>query len=523
MYILLAVFFVILAVYMFSLVTNDYTQTVAGQSTYGVIVAGLRGTIYDRNLKPITNDKKTYKAAVAPDESLLPILRPAMSATDYRTLLGFMADRKPSAVFLKKPVAVHTGLRQFFVPTRYGDRLLAPHLIGYLDSSGTAGVTGLEAAYNDVLQHYAGSVRVSFTVDGSGRCLQGIEPTVTDTSQKTKGGLVLTLDKQLQQTIEELMPQYLKKGAVVVSDPNDGALLAAASYPSFQPQTVTDSLERDDGALVNRALALYDCGSVFKIITAAAALENGVSSQQAYTCAGSLDVGGTLFHCHNRLGHQQQTMEEAMANSCNLYFIQLAHQVGAAAVFRMAENFGLSTTITLADNVGAAACTLPTLSELEQSPAALANFSFGQGKLLLSPLHVAKMTVAIANDGYMITPYLVKGVVDDKGVITKNEKGRGEQIVSYGIAKAIQKMLEKVVTEGTGQTAKPSFCTAAGKTGTAETGQQNGEKPVVQSWFTGYIPADDPQYVITILAEDAQNTNAQATSLFCEISNNLMK
>lgn len=106
---------------------------------------------------------------------------------------------------------------------------------------------------------------------------------------------MLTLDKDIQTIVEDLAPDYIDRGAVVVLEPKTGAILAMASFPSFQPATVFESMKEDNGALLNRALALYDCGSVFKIITAAAALESGISPQQEYVCSGGMMVQNNTF------------------------------------------------------------------------------------------------------------------------------------------------------------------------------------------------------------------------------------
>ncbi len=513
-----------ISVYMYTLVQGNPAQVAAGQNSYAVSVVSLRGAIYDTELQPLVNSEKVYRAAAAPDEALLPILRSAMDEKRYQALLDIFTSRKPTAITLNGPVPIANGLRLFHVPQRYGSRLLAPHLIGYLNNDDSAGIAGMEKAYDNLLQSNGGQIQVSFAVDGTGACLQGVEPVVTDTTKNAENGLVLTINKTIQQIVEDTTPSHLTKGAVVVMDPTDGAILALASFPSFQPATVAESISKDDGALINRAFSLYDCGSVFKIVTAAAALENGVSTDLSFACAGGMDVGATRFHCHHRLGHQWLSFNSAFAQSCNLYFIQLAQQIGAEKLYSMMERLGFLKPANLAWGIGSNACVTPTLGELQQTPAALANLSFGQGKLLVSPVHVAQMTAAIANGGTLFPAYVVKGTYDENAGLIEAEKGRGERVLSSETVSKIRKMMELVVSEGTGRMAAPTACTAAGKTGTAETGQLTADgAPVVQSWFTGYIPAEDPQYVITILAEDAQSTDASATQLFCEISNKLTK
>lgn len=518
---LLTVLFGGLALRLFMLTKTPPVQVAGGQNSYSVSVNSTRGTIYDCNLQPLVNSEKQYAAAILPDEMLLSRLRPAMSKDAFEVVVDRMQDRRPAAVWLTEPVGISQGIRLFFTQKRYGERAIAPHLIGYLDSGRQRGVTGLEAALNDCLQQYSGEIRVSYSVSGNGTFLTGVEPTVTDSTARSSGGVVLTLDKAVQTLVEDIAPQYIKKGAVIVMEPQSGAVLAMVSLPTFHPEAVAESIEAADGALVNRALALYDCGSVFKTVTAAAALERGIGIQQTYDCTGGMTVVGTTFHCHRRLGHQKLTFTQAFAQSCNLYFIQLAERIGSKAVLDTALSCGFGEEIKLVDGIIAPAAVLPTEQELLHG-AALANFSFGQGKLLASPLHITRLTAAVANGGTLPAPYVIRGYLDEQGEFSAETAPQGERAFSEKTAHILQAMMEEVVTNGTGQQARTAVCATAGKTGTAQTGQLNGGSPVVQSWFTGYFPANAPQYVITVLGEDAENTDSKTAALFCKLAEELM-
>ncbi len=498
-------------------------QVAAANSAWTVSVANSRGTIYDCKQRPIVNETKGYKAAVIPDERVLNVIYSATDSLAFETLRDKMSGGTPAAVALNGPVPFTDGLELFYVPVRYGDRVLAPHIVGYMDAGAQSGVAGIEQTENEVLTSYNGSAAATFYVNGTGRCLSGVKPKRMDTTAASVGGVVLTIDKDIQQLVENLSVNYIEKGAVIVMDPYSGDIKALASFPSFQPNTVAECIKEDNGALLNRGLALYDCGSVFKIVTAAAALENGLSDTLAFTCSGSFDVQGIRFHCHNRLGHHQLDMHDGFAESCNVYFIRLAQTMGADALYTMAQRFGFDTAISLSGDMGTEKPLFPSLSTLNQSPGALANLSFGQGYLMTSPLHIAQITATIANGGTMPTVQLIDGYVDEDGNYSETERNGGTTILSSETAATLQAMMRRVVTDGTGEGAAPSVCTAAGKTGTAETGQAGETAPVVQSWFTGYFPAEDPQYVVTVLAEDANNTQGRSGALFCEISNNLYR
>lgn len=506
---------------LFYITLKEPTEAAASQNRRAITVATTRGTIYDRQLRPLVNEEKAYYAALMPDEKLLAGISAKTEPADYETLLEQLSAGYPAAVRLNGPVDLTDGLRLFRVPQRYGTRLLAPHVIGYLESGGQHGATGIEAACDALLTQFNGQAVASFAVDGSGMCLSGVAPSVTDTTDRSAGGVVLTLDNDIQTIVEDLAPDYIDRGAVVVLEPKTGAILAMASFPSFQPATVFESMKEDNGALLNRALSLYDCGSVFKIITAAAALESGISPQQEYVCSGGMVIQNNTFHCHNRLGHQHLQMPAAFAQSCNLYFIQLAQQTGAATLSATANTFGFGRAITLADGISTQTPVFPSVIELEASPAALANLSFGQGKLMTTPLHVAQIIAAVANNGEMPSVHLIAGQMDENTHFSKASIEDSYTILSPSTAQKLQEMMAAVVTQGTGRQAAPTLCSAAGKTGTAETGQVRGEKAVVQSWFAGYFPAEEPQYAVAILGEDANNANAQTAKLFSVLADKL--
>lgn len=521
-YVFLIAFFALICIRLVCIITDEEVATVGqAQSTRTLHVATTRGTIYDRNMHPLVNVENRHFATLLPQQRLLKQIREITQPEEYQRLVKELSKQVPAVARLTEPAAITKGLQVFMAPVRYGSYCPCPHLIGYLDNGGQNGVYGLEKAFNDRLNRYVGTIRVGYSINGIGRYMDADEvPEINNTIKNSKGGIQLSIDRNIQTLVDDLAPEYLEKGAVVVLDTTTGGVLAASSFPTFQPDAVAEYVNHNNGALVNRLFSLYDCGSVFKIITAAAALENGISVDQCYDCPGEIQVDETVFHCHLRTGHNLLNMKQGFAQSCNLYFIQLAQQVGAEKILETAAKCGLTEPIKLADGMVAPAAVLPSELDLT-ADAALANLSFGQGKLLLTPLHVAQMTAMVAMDGKRTKPYLVESYVDKGGGISPLTKRGGEMVLMPHTIARLQEMMQLVVEEGTGRRARPEEVTAAGKTGTAQTGQQNNGKPVVQNWFTGYFPAENPAYVITIIAEDAQNNGGDAVGLFCEISNNL--
>lgn len=502
--------------------SDQYLVTAANkQASITVTVANTRGTIYDRNGTPLTNTSSEYRAAVISNAEVLTKLSTVMDEESFASMNKTLQNGRPAIVTLEKSTAAE-GISLFRVPVRYTQRVLAPHLIGYMDANQTEGLAGLEAAMDTLLNSYSGTASVTYTVDAHGKPFSGIAPSITNTMKTSTGGVRLTLDANIQKVAEDIAAKYIQKGAVVVMEPQSGDILAMVSLPTFQPNTVAEVLQDTDSPLLNRALCSYNCGSVFKIVSTAAALESGCSTTQMYTCNGSIDIGGTVFRCHYRLGHGNLLMDSAFSKSCNCYFIELMQNVGGEPLWQLADRLQFNSPITLLEGLQTKSATLPIQSTL-QSPAVLANLSFGQGELTATPVHIAQLVSTVVNDGKMVAPRIIKGYVDTNGTFLEEvSTGAGQQVFSAETAQILRKMMEGVMTEeGTGYTGKPLYGIAGAKTGTAETGWKTAEDEqydVVQSWFAGFYPANDPQYVIVALAENAENTGAKTAPVFKEIA-----
>lgn len=491
----------------------------AGQT---VTVAVQRGTIYDRAYRPLVNAQDEYRVCVAPFADRLSELFACLTEPDRQYVAGRIQSGKAVVQTVPSLLSSAKGILQFLVKRRYGDRLLAPHLIGYIDD-GQRGVTGIEAAYDERLSGAMGQLTVTYRVDGRGMPISGIAPTVNNTLSRGQAGVVLTLDAKIQRAVENIARDKLYKGAVVVMEPATGRLLSLCSQPTFQPNTVSQLLNDASAPLVNRTLSNYNCGSVFKIVSAAAALEAGVDPDTVYACQGHVTVGDTVFHCHNKLGHGSLTMKQAFAESCNCYFIQLMQEVGTTALYRMAISLDFNQAISLAEGIKTARSSLPTLAQLA-SPAELANLSFGQGSLLASPVHIAQMLTAVLNNGDLQKVSVLQGFMDENGVCTEQPLTPPQTAFSKETAATLREFLQYAVEEGSGKKAKPKTGGAGGKTGTAETGWVHNGQAVVQSWFAGYYPAKDPKYIVVVLSEDKNESGITAAPVFksiCDALHNL--
>lgn len=494
------------------------SQAADQQGSVTVKVANSRGTIYDARLRPLTNAGEEYRLSVTPSPEAIAALSGMLDEEQLAAVSERLQSGKPAVVTLPEIPANLEGSLLFKVPVRYGGRLLAPHLLGYMDGDGLHGLTGVELAFDEYLNSCGGQASVTYSVDAMGKPLQGIAPQVVNTLADAKAGVVLTIDQDIQKIAEEAAKRYMTKGAVVVMEPATGRIAAMVSLPDFQPGTVADSLDAADSPLLNRALCNYNLGSVFKITSAAAALEKGIPISTAFPCNGSVTIGNVTFHCHNRLGHGTLNMQDGFAQSCNPYFIQLMQQAGSSALLGMASNLGFDRSLILADGLKTARATLPTAEEL-LSPAAVGNLAFGQGSLLGTPVHVAQMVAAVVNGGKIIRPTILKGYCDREGRLSEETIEPEQTVFSKQTAQTLKDLMIYAVKEGTGTSAQPTVSAGAagGKTGTAETGWKSENKAVVQSWFGGFYPAENPKYVIAVIAEDSDNTKGKSSPVFKKI------
>ncbi|MBQ4153308.1 MAG: penicillin-binding protein 2, partial [Oscillospiraceae bacterium] len=410
-----------------------------------------------------------------------------------------------------------TELHTFPLYRRYGEEQIAVHIVGHMTNGNLDGGYGIEKAYDSFLKEHTATAKITYYLDALGRSIQGKPPTV-QLDQRSNGGVVLTIDSEIQRIAEEVGEKYLSKGAVVVMTP-DGKIRASASFPSFDPNHLEKSLtDEENKPMFNRAFASYNVGSTFKIVTAAAALESGIAPSRSYFCRGQIDVSGQIIKCHNHYGHGLLKMEQAMAESCNPYYISLGLLLNPAALLQMARDMSFSKAGILASGFASQGGYLPTLSELN-SPAAIANLSFGQGSLSATPIQISLMTCCIVNQGKTPFAKLVEGLSEDGKVLSeKTEDAAPIHAIRKQTADTVKRFLITGVMERENQQAKPTKTTAGGKTATAQTGRFRDGEEICQGWFTGFFPAEEPQYIVTVLCEDAESGNLSAGPVFREIA-----
>ncbi len=491
--------------------SEKYALAGSSQSSYTLTVYSGRGRIYDRNMNIIAGGASEEKAVILPDARLAAKLISVVGSNNMEGLEEKLRSGRPFIISAESWLPEDDGIEIIKCIKRYGESPLAPHVVGYLNGSGD-GACGIEKAYNDTFRNFEGSYKITYRVNALGKSL-GTERTVRDTTHNSKGGVVLTLDSQIQMIAQRAAEEYLKSGAVVIMDPKTGEILACVSTPSYDQNNISEYLESADSPLVNKAFGSYDAGSVFKLVVAAAALESGFGDYR-YCCTGNIEIGNRVFKCSSIEGHGDIGFEEATALSCNTFFISLGQEMGYEKILNKARMLGFGYETELGRNYFTSKGNLPTEEELSL-PAGLANFSFGQGSLMVNPIQIAALVSCIANDGEYVYPYIVKGTVNSGGeYISRWTPKRSYRAIDSEAAKEIRRYMESVMLYGTGKGVSAVGIRTAAKTGSAETGIRKNGRAVTRGWFAGCFPADAPEFVCVVLEEDAVSGSVSAGPCF---------
>lgn len=487
----------------------NYQETARQQGTYTIRTAVTNANLYDANFHLLVNDTMQHIAVINPTpEAVTAVLPHVLDKTAFYENLQYGT---PFSCAVNTSELDCEDITIFDVPLRNTEPQLAQHLIGYTRDG--EGVTGLEADYNTFLRSISAQSSVTFTVSGRGSVLAG-EKTIIRTGETITAGVVTTLHKDVQQICETVGEELeLKKGCIIVMNAQTGEILALCSFPSYTVSTLAEALESPDSPLINRALYAYPVGSIFKLIPAACALSQNLSNFQ-YNCTGSISIYDQIFHCHDRNGHGLQDLQAAMIHSCNPYFIALSQRLSAAKLYQTAKSLGFGVSLPLSDSIIADSGILPDLQDL-QIPAEKANFCFGQGMLTASPLQIARMTCAIANGGNLPQAKLIRGISQDGVSLEQETPSVSTPALSEKIAATLQDLMIAAAYGNDTFQGIPDSVSVGAKTSTAQTGRydENGVE-YCHGWITGFFPASDPRYVVTVLAEDGGYGNDAAAPVF---------
>lgn len=496
------------------------TGLVSSQSHfYNIELKSLRGGIFDRSGRPLVDADYDNYAVLKPTPAAVDAVSALVTGAELEDIAVRLARGVPVAVNIGKAVPpADSGVQTVRVYRRYSAPGSPVHIIGYTSADG--GVCGVEMGYEKYLNTGL-SLTVKLPVNAVGGVIKGERMQIINENAAVPG-VYLTVDSKIQRAVDSALDEYsVEMGGAVVIDVGTGAVLACASRPLYDPGNVVASLDEPGSPFVNRALGAYSVGSVFKVAVAAAALENGLGDFEC-GCEGSCVCGGTQFHCSGSKPHGRVDMKTALESSCNIYFIRLAERLGAQRLLDMAEKLGFAQEIRLCAGITAAAGTVPD-EEMLENPAQLANFAFGQGRFTASVPQIAQMMCAVANGGKYVAPYLADRVEDSSGKTVVSHVPAWPAIAfSPETAERLRRLLTAVVEEGNAYRARPQDFAAAGKTATAQTGTFDaGGREICNTWFGGFFPADEPEYVVVVLRQGGASGAEDCAPVFRSIADRI--
>jgi penicillin-binding protein 2 len=509
-------------------------------------VAAPRGILFDRRGAPLVDNRPAFTLAVVPRElehrEVVLARVAALLGLNYQELLDMVA-RVPADSFT--PVRIRRGLslddmtkieeHRIELPgvivevepqRAYPSSRFAAHLLGYVREASDeqlrqgryrrgdlVGQSGLEALLDRYLRGQDGAERIE--VDVAGRPIRLIRRT----EPLAGAHVITTVDRRVQEAAEHAMEGHA--GAVVVMDPRSGDVLAMVSTPAFEIDRFTGAIDpaawvrlvRDPGhPLLNRTIqSQYAPGSVFKVVVAAAGLQEGtVTPHDRTRCTGAFHLGTWEFKDWKEEGHGTVDLHRAIAQSCNIFFYQAGLRVGGATIARYATAFGFGQPTGI-DLPGERRGLVPSPAARRDRRARAwtagqtVNVSIGQGALLVTPMQVARFMAAVANGGVLWKPRLVQRVERPGGEVVWSDPGQvtGHVELSPLVWAFLRQSLWSVVNSGgTGAAARIPGLDVAGKTGTSQIiAKSRASKGEDHAWFAAFAPAGDPEVVVVVLVE----------------------
>ena len=334
---------------------------------------------------------------------------------------------------------------------RYSTNNLLSHVIGYINEAENRGEAGIENVYDEFL-NVTDKESLFVEYDKSRTMILGGSYYADNSlSFDDPAGVQLTIDKNLQSKVEQILDEEKVKGAVLVAEVESAEILALASRPNFNQSSIENHLFNDDMALYNKAIQVaYPPGSIFKIVVVLAGLKEDPNYiNRNFYCRGYEEVGNSRIKCSNINGHGNISLKDGFAKSCNSVFIQMGKELGADKVIDMAKRlgFGERVNIGLIEEIKG---NLPEGNNL-LGPA-FGNISIGQGQIQTTPLQVTNMLLTIANNGIEKDMTIVKGITSKSGRMIKPfNKFEDRRIINPDSVKVTQKLLEEVLETGSGR------------------------------------------------------------------------
>ncbi len=544
---------------------GELKKKAEAQQTRDEMIMPKRGTIYDRNMKELAVSASAYTVAVEPpsveDANVTASGLSSVLGLDYQEIYdkitkdvayvrlsrrvnadvaeqirALKADSEQSKYY--KCVILEDDTKRY-----YTDGYLASQLIGFTGDD-DQGLYGIEKTFQDELSGVSGRII-------SARNAAGVDMGFRHEEKYDSvdgANVVLTIDETIQRFAQTYLEQAVlenkpDQGAfALVMAPKTGEILAMAVSPGYdlnEPFKIISQADMEalagipnederakkkrdilDKQWRNKAVSdTYEPGSVFKILTAAMALEEDViSANDSFYCKGFHSVAGIRINCWKTAGHGAENFKDGLANSCNPVFMEVGARLGVERFYKYFKAFGF-TEKTGFDVVGEGTSQYYTDENMHEVE--LATSSFGQG-FSVTPLQMATAVSAVVNGGNLIKPHVVKALTDDNGSVIKSfEPEIIRQVISKETSAKMRDYLENVVSNGTGKTARIDGYKIGGKTGTSEKTPRNNGKYIAS--FLGVAPADDPEIICLVAIDEPTGGLYQGSQISAPVARNIME
>ncbi|HVQ77164.1 MAG TPA: penicillin-binding protein 2 [Candidatus Binatia bacterium] len=508
-------------------------------------VVAPRGILFDRNGEALVDNRPAFTLSLIPreledrdttlarlsvllripiqdlQESLARVPADSIRAVRVRRGLSLREVAKVEERRIELPGVVVEAEPQRVYPAS----AFASHLLGYVREvndeqikqgryrrGDLIGQNGLERLLDEYLRGRDGGER--YEVDALGRPVRVIERDEPEPGAQ----IVTTIDRRIQEAAERAMSGLT--GAVVVMDPRTGDVLAMTSSPAYDLDRFTGNLDPEDWLrlvrdpkfpFLNRAIqSQYAPGSVFKIVVAAAGLQEGtLMPMDRVYCNGQFHLGGWTFKDWKSGGHGHVNLRASIVHSCNVFYYQAGLRVGPEVIAKYARAFGLGSPTGIdfpAEKAGLIPSPIWNRQRFGRpwTGGDTVNTAIGQGQVLVTPLQVARMMSAVANGGILWKPRLLQRVEGPNGALLYAEPTRmaGQVDLSPVVWAFLRSALAEVVSKGTGTGARIPTVHVAGKTGTAQSvARSRADRGQDHAWFASFAPADDPEIVVVVLVE----------------------
>ena len=509
---------------------EEYTNRVKNQNLEIIDLNSGRGIIYDRNNIALTDNKKK-KILLVPKEVIsgnfknISLIKKATKLSEreiYKSVQNQLSKEiiEIEIDYIDKSKINELKEKNILVKEktiRYSDDNLLTHLIGYIKTSENNGVSGIEKYMNEELKDSNKNYVSVFKAGVNSGGLDYLKGSFEEVSEnKTSKHLKLTIDSKIQKNVEEIMDKEENPTAVVISDTESGEILAMSSRPNFNQNKIYSYKNSKNGELQNRVLGVtYPPGSVFKLVVLYAAIKNNIIDENyMYNCNGSIKIGSKneYLNCNNNVAHDIETLSDALSNSCNCAFYDIAKKVGSKKIFAAIKELHLDEKV----DIGIYEEKNSKLPE----DIAISNLAIGQANIEFTPLQINQLTQIIANNGTYMPLSIYDSIIDnDKNCVKTYKSSKKTEIIAPYTMTRIKEMMINVSKTGTAKSLVDLEGGCGVKTGTAQS-SLNGKK-ISHGWITGFYPEINPKYTITVVVQGTEKESKSAIPIFKEICEKL--